>query len=106
MKRLLTSTIAYLALCFSAEAQSSVKLTYFTPVEGPVNTKVTIIGSGFDSATAVTFNNNAAVFYVESNTKLTAWVPNDNASGLIKIWRQFQSATRAADSNKSHKKAI
>ena len=93
MKRLLITTIAFGALVFSAKAQSNIKLTYFTPLEGPVNTEVTIIGSGFDSATAVTFNNNAAVFHVESNTKLTAWVPNDNASGLIKVWRQFQSAT-------------
>ena len=93
MKRLLITTIAFGALVFSAEAQSSLKLTYFTPVQGAVNSKVTIIGSGFESATAVTFNNNAAVFHVESNTKLTAWVPNDNASGLIKVWKQFQSAT-------------
>ena len=83
----------------SGEAQSSLKLTYFTPVQGVVNSKVTIIGSGFDRATAVTFNNNAAVFYVESNTKLTAWVPNDNASGLLKVWKQFQSATSGSRFN-------
>nr|WP_322623948.1 T9SS type B sorting domain-containing protein [uncultured Flavobacterium sp.] len=48
----------------------------FTPTSGPKNTLVTINGSGFTGATAVTFGTTPATSYtVVSNTQITALVP-------------------------------
>src|SRR5438093_3474462 len=44
----------------------------FTPTSGSAGTSVTITGTGFAGATAVTFNGAASTFSVDSDTQITA----------------------------------
>ena len=57
----------------------------FTPTLGPVGTVVTVTGTGFADATAVTFNGVAALFSVRSATRITATVPAGATSGRIAV---------------------
>jgi len=57
----------------------------FTPTSGPAGTSVTITGSGFTGATAVTFNGTAATFTVNSGTQITATVPTGATTGRIAV---------------------
>jgi len=67
----------------------------FTPTSGPVGTSVTVTGSGFGGATAVTFNDAAATFGVDSDTQITATVPADATTGKIAVTTPGGSATSA-----------
>ena len=72
-------------------------LTFFTPAFGPVGTAVTVIGSGFTGASAVTFNGTAATsFSVASPTQLTATVPATATTGPIAVSAPGGSVTSAA----------
>ncbi|MDO7845075.1 Ig-like domain repeat protein [Hymenobacter sp. M29] len=63
-----------------------VSIASFTPTNGSVGTVVTITGSGFTGATAVTINNVAVASYtVDSNTQITATVSASNTTGLIRV---------------------
>jgi hypothetical protein len=57
----------------------------FTPTSGSPGTSVTVNGSGFTGATAVTFNGAAASFTVGSDAQLTATVPSGATSGSIAV---------------------
>jgi glycerophosphoryl diester phosphodiesterase len=58
----------------------------FSPVTGAVGTTVTIAGSGFTGATAVTFGTVAATFTVDSDTQITTTVPTGTpASSKIRV---------------------
>jgi hypothetical protein len=58
----------------------------FNPASGPVGTSITITGSGFTGATAVTFNTvRATIFKVVSNNMITATVPTGATTGPIKV---------------------
>jgi hypothetical protein len=78
---------------------SCVTITSFTPTFGPVGTQVTIIGTGFTGATAVSFNNvNATTFTVNpAGTQITATVPTGATTGKIKVTTPSGSATSTAD---------
>ena len=60
-------------------------ISSITPASGPVGTLVTINGSGFTSATAVSFGIYNAVFTIVSNTVIQATVPANATSGNIVI---------------------
>jgi IPT/TIG domain len=60
------------------------KIDAFNPVNGPVNTQVTITGSGFTGVTGVLFNNTPSQYQVVSDTEITATVPQNPGDG--KIW--------------------
>jgi hypothetical protein len=61
-------------------------LTSFTPVLGPVGTKVTINGTNFTGATAVGFNGKeASSFAVVSSTSMTATVPVSATTGKVYV---------------------
>jgi hypothetical protein len=55
----------------------------FLPLSGPVGTSVTITGTGFTGATAVTFNGTPASFTVDLSTQITAKVPAGATDGPI-----------------------
>jgi hypothetical protein len=58
----------------------------FTPTSGPVGTEVTITGVSLTGTTEVTFGGVAATsFTVDSNTKVTATVPEEAKTGPIAI---------------------
>jgi uncharacterized membrane protein YgcG len=57
----------------------------FDPASGPEGTVVTITGSGFTSATAVTFNGTNASFTVDSGVQITATVPVGATTGPIAV---------------------
>ena len=57
----------------------------FTPPSAPVGTGVTISGTGFNSATNVSFNGVQAVFSVLSDTAIRTVVPAGATTGLIAV---------------------
>lgn len=60
-------------------------LTGFSPQSGVAGNTVTITGSGFTTASAVTFNGIAAAFTISSNTQILATVPPGVSSGPIAV---------------------
>jgi flagellar hook capping protein FlgD/IPT/TIG domain-containing protein/alginate lyase len=61
-------------------------ISSFAPSSGPVGTAVTITGTGFLGATAVTFNAVAATgFTVDSGTRIRATVPSGATTGRIRV---------------------
>jgi len=62
-------------------------ITNFTPNNACVNSgnTVTIIGTNFTGATNVSFNGTAATFTVNSNTQITAVLPNGASTGNISV---------------------
>src|SRR5260221_416317 len=59
----------------------------FTPASGTMGTTVTITGTSFTGATAVTFFRVPASFTVNSDTQITATVPGGALSGWISVHR-------------------
>jgi IPT/TIG domain-containing protein len=57
----------------------------FLPLSGPVGTSVTITGTGFTGATAVTFNGTSASFTVDNDLQITATVPAGATDGPIAV---------------------
>jgi uncharacterized protein (TIGR03437 family) len=56
----------------------------FTPASGAAGSTVTIIGNNFTGVTAVKFANNVnAQFTINSNTQITATVPNSAVTGVL-----------------------
>ena len=60
-------------------------VTSFTPSSGPVGTPVSISGSSFSSATAVTIGGASAAFTIVSDNAITATVPAAAVSGRITV---------------------
>jgi hypothetical protein len=72
-------------------------ITSFTPPGGLAGTVVTVLGSNFTGATAVSFNGTAAAsFTVNSATQLTATVAAGTTTGPITITAPTGSVTSAA----------
>lgn len=70
----------------SRAAQAAAKVGSFKPSAGVVGTVVTIKGSGFTGATAVSFNGTSATtFTVDSDKQITATVPAGSTSGAIAV---------------------
>jgi hypothetical protein len=71
-------------------------ITSFTPASGPVGTQVTIAGTNFTGATAVTFNNTAAsTFTVDSAAQVRATVAAGTTSGTIAVTTPGGTASSA-----------
>ncbi|MBX3747502.1 MAG: S8 family serine peptidase [Verrucomicrobiae bacterium] len=67
----------------------------FSPVSGGAGTAVTILGSSFTGVTAVTVNGQAAVFNVESATRIGITVPPGATTGPIAVTSPQGTATSA-----------
>lgn len=63
----------------------SVEIDSFSPQTGPENTLVTIIGSGFNSAASVKFDDIEAVYVPVSDTEISALVPAGTTGGTISV---------------------
>src|SRR2546426_988032 len=70
--------------------------TRLTPAGGPVGTSVTISGTNFTDATAVTFNGVSATFMVRSATTIEATVPGGATTGAIGVTTPGGTATSAS----------
>jgi len=72
-------------------------ITSFTPTSGAIGSTVTVTGSNFTGATAVTFGGIAATsFTVVSATQVTAVVPSGLLSGAIAITTPLGTGTSTA----------
>ena len=61
-------------------------ISSFTPIQGPVSTVVVLTGTNFTGATQVGFNGiSAAVFTVNSATRITATVPAGALTGPLSV---------------------
>lgn len=69
----------------------------FSPTSGAAGSQVTITGSRFTGASAVTFNGVAASFVVDSSTQIRATVPANATSGPIRVTTPQGSATSATN---------
>src|SRR5439155_1582420 len=69
----------------------------FTPTSGPVGTSVTISGSHFSGATAVTFNGTAATLSGVTDTQITTSVPSGASSGPISVSTSVGTATSTSN---------
>jgi len=70
-------------------------ITTFSPGSGAVGTAVTVSGTNFVGATAVTFGGSPASFAVNSATGITATVPAGAATGSIQVTTPGGTATSA-----------
>ncbi|RZK28741.1 MAG: hypothetical protein EOO63_10565, partial [Hymenobacter sp.] len=69
-------------------------ITSFTPASGPINSVVTITGTGFTGATVVRFNSTAAAsFSVTDASTITATVAAGTTSGAISVTTSNGTAT-------------
>lgn len=63
----------------------TLSVTGFSPFSGPAGTSVTITGTGFTGATAVSFNGTSATFTFNSDTQIMATVPSGATTGPISV---------------------
>src|SRR5207302_622175 len=69
------------------------RIASFSPASGPVGTTVTISGTNFTGATAVTFNTAGAGFTVDSASSMRAQVPSGATTGPIRVTTPSGTAT-------------
>jgi hypothetical protein len=83
--------------CGSVTPPTAPSISGFSPASGPPGTSVSISGSGFAGATAVTFSGAAAAYTVVSDTQITATVPAGATTGRIGVTAPGGSTTSATD---------
>jgi hypothetical protein len=83
---LVIGAVVALELFAMPAASAAPVVSSFTPTSGVIGTTVTITGTGFTGATAVTFNGTAATdVTVNSDTSITAVVPTGATTGAIAV---------------------
>lgn len=84
------------ATSFTVNPSPVPTIVSFDPTHGAEKTTVTITGTGFTGATAVTFDGKTASFVVVSDTQITANVPQGATSGPIAITTPGGTATSSS----------
>jgi len=96
----LTTRLTAANVCLKAYVKPFVaeppEITRFAPTSGPVGTAVTVTGTGFGGASAATFNGTPGTFTADSETQITATVPDGATTGKIAVTTPGGSATSAA----------
>jgi hypothetical protein len=69
----------------------------FAPLNGPIGTSVTLVGTGFAFASAVAFNGAPAGFTVDSDVQITAIVPAGSTTGPITVTNSEGSSSSLVD---------
>jgi IPT/TIG domain-containing protein/peptidase M66-like protein len=72
-------------------------ITNFTPTSGLAGSSVTVMGTNFTGATAVSFNGTAATFSISSATQMTTTVPAGATTGPISITTPGGAASSASN---------
>jgi subtilisin-like proprotein convertase family protein len=75
------------------EVTAAPAISSFIPSSGPVGTTTVIAGANFTGATEVTFNNQTAVFTLNSANQITATVPAGATTGRITVTTPAGTAT-------------
>jgi bacillolysin len=70
---------------FRVQCPTCPTITSFTPGSGVVGTPVTITGTNFTGATAVSFNGTAAAFIVTNATTIATTVPAGATTGFLSV---------------------
>ena len=83
---------------FTVVSSAPPTIMSFTPASGPVGTSVTISGTNFTGATAVTFNAVSASFTVTSATAIQATVPAGATTGPLSVTTPGGTATSTSTS--------
>src|SRR5205823_3786077 len=81
-------------------------ITGFTPTSGTVGTSVTISGTNFTGATAVTINGITTTFTVTSGTEIHTVVPAGATTGLLRVTTPGGTAISATSFTVTHPPAI
>ena len=81
----------------SPSATPAPSLTGYTPATGAAGTSVTLTGTGFLSATGVSFNGTAAPFTIVSDTQITTAVPIGASTGKVSVTNPAGTATSASN---------
>ena len=71
-------------------------LTAMAPASGPIGAAVTLTGTDFAGATAVTFHSVVAAYTVVSATQITTTVPAGTITGQVRVTTPGGTATSAA----------
>jgi hypothetical protein len=79
----------------SAPPPAAPTIASFTPTSGQPGDAVTVTGTNFTGATAVTFNGTTAVFTVTSATQLSTNVPTGATTGTISVTGSGGTGTSA-----------
>jgi IPT/TIG domain-containing protein/polymorphic membrane protein len=77
--------------------QAAPVISNFTPTAGPVGTSVIITGTSFTGVSNVTFNGTSATFTFDSDTQITATVPNGATTGAITVTAPGGTATSSSN---------
>jgi len=72
-------------------------ITGLAPGSGAIGSGVTVTGTGFTGATAVTFHGVTAAYTVASDTQITTTVPAAATTGPVRVTTAGGTATSAAD---------
>src|SRR5439155_11708467 len=86
--------------CGSVTPPAAPSISGFSPTSGPPGTSVSITGSGFTNASAVTFGGMPATsFTVNSDSQITATVPAGASTGPIGVTAPGGSTTSSSSFN-------
>jgi hypothetical protein len=78
----------------------------FDPGSGRVGAEVTLTGSGFTGATGVTFGGSPATFLVDTDTRITATVPDGASTGRIAVTTSVGTGTSQTDFVIEHARTV